>query len=130
MAQLAVGLAMMIGGLFVISVDLDSGDTVNSYSNAKFKSISDAQLSARTRSGDDFVVVGFAPWCIACKRFAPVFAEAKAKLGDRLTAYNADAGKAVDVGVFPTIIRYKGGREVDRHEGSMSLEALVAFSTK
>ena len=129
MAQVVLGLGMMLGGFFVLNMDME-GDSVQGFSKADmFKmSLSDAQLKARIRSGEDFVVVGFAPWCIACKRFAPVFGEARSELGDRLVAYNADAGKALDVNVFPTLIRYKGGKEVKRQEGSLPLADLIKFA--
>lgn len=133
-AQLVGGMALMLAGLFTFSSGL-AQSSPDFYSHPKqgmmHEALTDAELEERIASGDDLVVIAFAPWCIACKRFAAVYDKAKAQLGDRLVSYNSDAGSAVpDVSAFPTLVRYRGGVELERVEGGMPLEKFITFAQK
>lgn len=72
----------------------------------------------------------WAPWCGPCRSFTPVFERAAAELepGFRLAKLNTEREAAIASGwriqSIPTLIVFKGGREVQRISGAMSLPQL------
>lgn len=91
------------------------------------EALSPSQLMARVRSGDDFTVVVFAPWCGYCKRFA---AEIFSKLPKgRVESFDGDQhGDTLKVKAFPTLLRFRGGKVVDVKEGSAPLATVHSFA--
>ena len=72
----------------------------------------------------------WAPWCGPCQSFAPVFEQLAAQSEPylRFAKLNTEAVQSIaqDWGIrsIPTLILFKGGKEVQRVSGAMSLPQL------
>ena len=85
--------------------------------------------------GTDLPVVGdcWASWCGPCMRFAPVFEEAAAQLEPeiRLAKLDTEANQAtaarLGIRSIPTLILFKGGKEVSRISGAMPLGPFMEW---
>ncbi len=72
----------------------------------------------------------WAPWCGPCQSFAPVFEQAAAQMEPhiRLAKLNTEAVPAIaqewGIRSIPTLILFKGGREVQRVSGAMPIPQL------
>lgn len=80
------------------------------------------------------VLVDFwAPWCGPCKMMAPAFKEAAAMLEPRvrLAKVNTDneqtLGAQYHIRSIPTLILFKGGRELARQAGAMMTQDIVRW---
>ena len=80
------------------------------------------------------VVVDFwAPWCGPCRMMAPAFEEAAQRMepSARFAKLNTDEAQDIagryGIRSIPTLIVFKGGREVARQPGAMGAEALVRW---
>jgi thioredoxin 2 len=81
------------------------------------------------------VLVDFwAPWCGPCKMMAPAFKEAAALLEPhvRLAKVNTDVEQTVGaqyrIRSIPTLILFKGGRELARQAGAMTTQDIVRWA--
>ena len=90
--------------------------------------LTDANFDAIVGGTDLPVVVDcWAEWCGPCKRFAPIFEEATGTLEPacRLAKLDTDANPATSarLGIrsIPTLVMFKGGKEVARISGAMPL---------
>lgn len=96
--------------------------------------VTDANFETLVGGTDLPVVVDcWASWCSPCMRFAPVFEEAAAKLEPRvrLTKLDTDANQAtaakLGIRSIPTLIVFKGGKEVARISGAMPLGPFMEW---
>ena len=93
--------------------------------------VSDREFQNKVVEAEGHVLVDFwAPWCGPCRMVAPVLEELAGQYGDRLTIakVNTDENQehAGRLGVrgIPTLILFKGGKEVDRIVGALPKAAL------
>lgn len=79
------------------------------------------------------VVDFWAPWCAPCRMMAPVFEEAASRLEPdlRFAKVNTDEHQetAARYGIrsIPTLIVFKGGREVARQAGALDPRSLARW---
>ena len=80
------------------------------------------------------VVVDFwAAWCGPCKMMAPAYAQAAAKLEPhiRLAKLNTEQEQSIaaqfNIRSIPTLVIFKGGREVARQSGAMSAADIMRW---
>ena len=88
-------------------------------------------------NGDTPVLVDFfAEWCGPCKMMAPILDEFKGMVGDRATVIKIDvdknpgAAQAFGVRGVPTLIVFKGGKEVGRSTGDTKKASIDALLSK
>ena len=96
--------------------------------------LTDQNFDQHIARSDIPVVVDFwAPWCAPCRMMAPAYEDAAARLapGVRLAKLDTEAEPdiAARYGIrsIPTLIVFKGGREVSRQPGAMGSDALVRW---
>jgi len=83
------------------------------------------------------VVVDFwAPWCGPCRMMAPAFEEAaralplKAQFVKVNTEENPQLGGQYGIRSIPTMVLFKGGKEVDRVSGALSSEQIKSWVSR
>ena len=103
---------------------------------ANVQDVSDATFDAEVLQSSTPVLIDFwAPWCGPCRMMAPAYEEAAGRLEPRVrfAKLNTDEspGTATQYGIrsIPTLIVFKGGREVARQSGAAGVEQLTRWIT-
>ena len=101
-----------------------SGTTVQS------AGMDDAEFKKLISTSEITLVDFHAPWCAPCKKMKPILEEiGKENDKVKIQKINVDENKALSqqqkINVLPTMIIFKNGVEVWRHEGVISKEELV-----
>jgi len=96
--------------------------------------LNDTSFTRLITKSDLPVVVDFwADWCGPCKMMAPAYAEAanelktKAVLAKLNTETAQQTSARFQIRSIPTMIIFKGGKEVARQSGAMSKEQIVQW---
>ena len=90
----------------------------------------DSNLENHIKSGELLVVDFWADWCSPCRFMGPIIRDVASKLpnvkiGKLDVDENQNSAKEHDVMSIPTIIIFKGGKEVERMAGVVSAETLT-----
>ena len=86
-----------------------------------------------SRSDIPIIVDFWAPWCGPCKMMAPAFAKAavqiepKARLAKLNTEQEQTIAAQFSIRSIPTMVIFKGGRELARQSGAMSESDIVRW---
>lgn len=106
----------------------------DSSTNAPVLSLTDAGFEEEVLANPGLVLVDvWAEWCGPCRLMAPLMNWAALEYGDLLVVgkLEADANPLTrdryGIQGLPTLILFRGGLEVDRHEGAMAKPQLKAF---
>jgi len=101
-----------------------------------FATFSDDDFQTTVLAATGPVLVDFtAEWCGPCHRLKPEIEKLSGELGDKLTIgelnvdLNARTAMAYGVMSIPTLILFKGGRDVERFVGLQPKDRLVRALT-
>lgn len=82
-------------------------------------------------NGEKLVLVDFfAEWCGPCKMMSPILDQVKSEIGDKVTIIKVDVDKnnnaaaAYHVQGVPTLILFRGGKQIWRQSGLLQANQL------
>lgn len=98
---------------------------------AAIKEITDQTFDSQVLKADKTTIVDFwAPWCMPCRMMAPILEEVANKNDGRVNVFklNTDENQAVpsnyNIMGIPSLVFFKGGKEVNRVVGVRPANAL------
>ena len=101
---------------------------------ANITEVTDANFQAEVLESEVPTLVDFwAPWCGPCKAMAPQFERAAGELEPqvRLAKLNTEEAQSVaaqfNIRAIPTLVLFKGGREIARQPGAMDANGVVRW---
>lgn len=99
-------------------------------SAAKGEGMSETEFSQTIALSELTLVDFYAPWCAPCKKMKPILEEIASENEKlKIQKINVDENKHIantkKVTVLPTLILYKKGTEIWRHEGIISKDELL-----
>ena len=92
--------------------------------------VTETEFNEIVNNGHEIVVVDFfAEWCMPCLMMAPIIEELAGQMDDvKFVKINVDDNNEIsakyEVRSIPTLIIFKGGKEVDKIVGGIDQEAL------
>lgn len=91
---------------------------------------SEERVASLRRHERPLVVDCWAPWCRPCRVMEPVLAEISVRYADRVDSWKvnvdteADLASTLAVHAVPTLVAFRGGREVGRLIGAQSRRTI------
>jgi len=99
--------------------------------------INDGNLQAEILDADKLAVLDFgSTGCQPCKRLEPILDELAGEYTDKIIIGHCDVGRGPNIArqfavmAVPTVIFFKGGKEVERFMGAKSKEQVIELFDK
>ena len=96
--------------------------------------VNDSNFESSVLQSEKFVLVDFfATWCGPCRQMLPIVSEIADEMAGQVGIYKLDVDEApktpdmFDIQSLPTLVLFKGGKEVDRKNGAMLKSELVSW---
>ena len=96
--------------------------------------VNDSNFETAVLQSEKLVLVDFfATWCGPCRQMLPIVSEIADEMAGQVGIYKLDVDEApktpdmFDIQSLPTLVLFKGGKEVARKNGAMLKSELVSW---